>query len=46
MWDLQLQEAGKDPVTVVAGKFDAVLDVTRVGAAAGRADPIDYAAEP
>lgn len=32
VWDLQLQAVGEDPVTVVAGKFNADLDVTRVGA--------------
>lgn len=34
VWDLQTAKVGEDPVTVVAGKFDAVLDVTRVGVVA------------
>lgn len=29
VWDLQVGEPGLDPVTVAAGKFTAVMDVTR-----------------
>lgn len=29
VWDLQIQATGADPVTVMAGKFNAELDVTR-----------------
>lgn len=29
VWDLQVQTEGEDPVTVVAGNFAAVMDVTR-----------------
>jgi hypothetical protein len=49
VWDLQLQDTAApttDPVTVVAGKFDAVLDVTRVGAAVAVDDPADPPADP
>jgi hypothetical protein len=29
VWDLQIDQAGSDPLTVAAGKFSAVMDVTR-----------------
>ena len=29
VWDLQVGESGEDPVTVAAGTFSAVMDVTR-----------------
>ena len=29
VWDLQLDPGGEDPMTVVAGTFGAVMDVTR-----------------
>jgi hypothetical protein len=34
VWDLQTQAVAEDPVTIIAGKFSAELDVTRVGALA------------
>lgn len=33
VWDLQVQWPGDDPLTILAGKFTAVMDVTRAGAA-------------
>lgn len=29
VWDLQVQSVGEDPVTMIAGNFSAVMDVTR-----------------
>lgn len=29
VWDLQVGDVGNDPVTVAAGKFSAVMDITR-----------------
>ena len=38
VWDLQTQATGEDPVTIIAGKFSAELDVTRVGVVRERDD--------
>jgi hypothetical protein len=31
VWDLQIADPGQDAITVVAGSFSAVMDVTRTG---------------